>query len=518
MSTHVKTKDKKEEVVKIRAGALSYICSVLWVMLWSVSSSVSYAAPISGGLELNFATQSATCGVDADGDTFVDEDPPNGVDDDGDTVLDEDDCSKIDLTEIKFEADFILELSLSGLTVSSVSVFTLKGLEYQAFTITAAFSALSIKSILIFAPSITEIEIVRNADTLAPRYCVRASAPGSIVPPFLNCPSPDARLYWLMEDVGVYHPAVANLILARIFDEGGMLDADIIFRKKVFDLSLVIAGLHFGLRAMFANLGTAPAPNFRAGLILAIEGQTVSGLLVRSETWFGARQGLECFSECKPLERLYGGIVVDEFNFQEEKIFIRNLTIAGVTFNVRAEFRFSSEPGALCENSVICFVEVQTHAPVQPLNLVFTNTLRLGPTLQTTFDYLITSFKIGDISATAIWYFFVSSVGAWQAQLTEIIGAFDPPGARVSSDLKLCPGSVLTLCSSGILKHTLSISTTLGSFSWDARIIFVGGLIKNFYQLWLDTTWTLGFVQLKNSVVISAEFLNALAFGVEVRF
>lgn len=499
-------------------GVPSYTIWLLGLAIWLLSSSASYAAPISSSLELDFVARSATCGVDADGDTFIDEDPTNGVDDDGDTVLDEDDCLKIDLTEIKFEADFIIELSLSGLTISSVSAFTLKGLEYQAFTISATIGAFSVKSILVFAPSITEIEIVRSAETLAPRYCIRNSAPGSVAPPFFNCPLPDARLYWLLEDVGVYHPAVANLILGRTFDEGGMLDAGLVFRKKIFDLSMVFAGLHFGLRAMFANLGTAPASLFRAGLVLSIEGQTVSGLLVRSETWLGARQGLECFGECKPLERLYGGIVADEFSFQEEKVFVRNLTLAGVVFHVRAEFRFSSEPGALCEGAIICFVEIQTHAPVRPLNLEFTNTLRLGPGLETSFDYWITNFKIGDISATAIWYFFVSSVGAWQAQLAQLIGTFDPPGVQVTSDLKLCPGSALTLCSSGILKHTLSISTTLGSFSWDARIIFVGGLIKNFYQLWLDTTWKLGAVQFKNSVVISAEFLNTLAFGIEVRF
>lgn len=120
-----------------------------------------------------------------------------------------------------------------------------------------------------------------------------------------------------------------------------------------------------------------------------IEGQTVSGLLVRSETWLGARQGLECFGECKPLERLYGGIVVEDFQFQEEKLFIKNLTVAGVIFNLRAEMRFFSEQGASCT----------------PL-----------------------------------------------------------------------------LCFRGILKHTISLATQIDDLALNTKIVFVGGLIRDFYQ------------------------------------
>jgi hypothetical protein len=59
------------------------------------------------------------------------------------------------------------------------------------------------------------------------------------------------------------------------------------FRKKIAEVTLSIAGLTLGLRALFGNFGTSSAPDFRAGLVLILSGQTVSGITVRSETWVG---------------------------------------------------------------------------------------------------------------------------------------------------------------------------------------------------------------------------------------
>ncbi|MDW8140909.1 MAG: hypothetical protein RMJ90_01285 [Candidatus Bipolaricaulota bacterium] len=474
------------------------------------------AAPISATFETHLALQSATCGVDEDGDTFVDEDPPNGSDDDNDGDLDEDTCSKTDLTVIKLEADLIVELTISGLTMSSTSVFTFKGLEYQAFGFSGALGAVSMKGLMIFAPSMSEIEFVRTVGTLSLRYCVRASLPGTIAPPFRACPFPDARLYWLFEDVGFYHPAVANLILARTFEESGMLDAPIIFRKQVFDISVHLTGLALGLHTMFANFGDDVTPEFRAGMVFVIEGQTVSGVLVRSETWLGARQGLECFGECKPLERLYGGVIVEEFEFQEEKLFIRNLSVAGVTFDLRGEMRFFSEPGATC-SPIFCFVEISVRAPIRPLYIEISNTLRLGPDLQERFDYLITSFAMGEVSVRAIWYFYLGAANAWQPQLSQLISSFDPWGVQITSDLKLCTGAAHLFCSSGVAKHTLSVKATIDELSLGTKLIFIG-LMKNFYQFWLDAVWKLSIVELSSSIVLSAKYLNALAVGIKVRF
>lgn len=486
--------------------------SLVWGLCVAVFTLSVIAAPISGEANFDLVLRSATCGIDADGDTFVDEDPLNTIDDDGDTLIDEDDCSKIDLSAFKFESDVLVSLAISGLQITSTSVLTFKGLEYQAFSFAMTIGALSFRDIIVFAPSVTEIALVHNASSLSVRYCIFDSAPGSVSPPFRSCPLFDSRLYWLLEGDGFYHPAVANLILAQIFDDGGMLlPKTLTLRKKVADLAFKIAGMTISTRALFANLGSASAPNFRVGLVLGLEGQTVSGILIRSETWIGARQGLECFAECKPLERLYVGIVTDEFSFKEEKLFVRNVKLLGLTFH------FALEVGDVCAEDFLCYAEMNTIIPIQPLGLELNNTLRFGPGIREHFDALSTTLRFGDASVLALWYFYPRT-GSWKAHVARILSSFDPPGLTVSSDVQLCTSTVHLFCSSGVAKHTLSLAATIGDLSLDAKLIFIG-LIKNFYQLWLDAVWKLGGgVELSSSIVLSAKYLNALALGITVRF
>ena len=487
----------------------------------SVAVEVSFsAAPLAGSFQVDLVIHSKTCGVDEDGDTFVDEDPPNGIDDDGDGRVDEDGCFKVDDVVMKFEADLILQTAISGLEFGSATVFTFKGLEFQAFTLSTTIGALSLKDTFVFAPSIVEIEYVRTNSTLTLRYCVNASASGTVTPPFLSCPTPDSLLYWLMEDVGRFHPAVANLRLAQIFDAQGMLDASLAFRKKIIELTLNIAGLTLNSRALFANLGDVGTPSFSMGIIAAIEGQTVSGLTARAESWIGTRQGLECFSECKPLERIYGGKVVPSFMLQEEKLFLRNLTIAGVIFDLRAEFQFFTQPGSSCPNPGICYIEINSRARLQPLNLNISNLLRLGPDLNPRFDRFQAQLKFGDLSVTAILHYYLGNNGTWEPPFVEIISTFDPPGFTVTSDLRICAESLFkTLCgiTSGILQHDIYFSATTGNFTWSARAIF-WGLINGFSQLWVNLSWQAGQVIFTGSVVLATDAVEALAFSAKVRF
>lgn len=495
-----------------RVAVLSILLGGMFIVFPALTS------PIAGDAQLDLVLKSSSCDVDEDGDLLADEDPPNGVDDDGDTLIDEDVCRKIDLGLFKLEMDLVLTLSISGLEITSTSVLTFKGIEYQAFTASAAVGALTLKNSVIFAPSITEIEFVRTSDLAHLRYCVRRAAPGDVTPPFRDCPLPDSYLYWLLEDVGFYHPTVANLALAQAFDAGGMLDADLTLRKSVFDLTLPIGGLLFSLHVMAANFGAA---EFRTGLVLIAEGQTVSGLTVRSETWVGARQGLECFAECKPLERLYGGIVLDELTPQEEKLFVRNLKIWGITLHARAEFQLFGETdltGKNCSTQVICLLEIDAIGQVQPLYLTIHNTLRLGPGLDAKFNVLATALQIGDAAVEAFWEFYPDSIGAWKVYLAQIVGSFDPAGLQVRSEIKFCTGVTLVLCSTdNILKHTLALAWAVGDFRGELRVIFLG-LIKDFYQAWWDSVWKVGPVELSSSAVLTVEYISALAVGITVRF
>jgi hypothetical protein len=64
---------------------------------------------------------------------------------------------KIDKILVKLEADLVLTLSVSGVDITSTSVFTFKGLEFQSFTFTGTVGALAFRSVLIFAPNIVEV-------------------------------------------------------------------------------------------------------------------------------------------------------------------------------------------------------------------------------------------------------------------------------------------------------------------------------------------------------------------------
>jgi hypothetical protein len=479
------------------------------------------AAPISGSLQVDLVIHSFTCGVDEDADTFIDEDLPNGIDDDADTLVDEDHCFKVDDTLVKFEADLLLQMAVSGLEVSSITVFTFKGIEYQALTLAATIGALSVRDTFVFAPGIVEMEIVRTNLTLAVRYCINASAPGDLTPPFLTCPLSDSMLYWLLEDVGRFHPAVANYTLAQIFDHAGMLDEALVFRKKIVELSLNIAGLTLSSRALFANLGAASTPNFVMGVIAALEGQTLSGVIVRAESWIGARQGLECFGECKPIERLYLGKVISSENFtiQEEKIFIRNLRLAGIVLNIRAEFQFFSQPNSSCLHPGICYIQIDSRWQLQPLNLFIKNELRLGPELDPRFDIFETMLKFGDISVTAILYAYLAS-HHWGVSVMRLISSFDPPGLTLVSDLTLCTESFLIAScgfSNAALQHNIYVSGRVGNFVMTTRLILLG-FITPFFQLWVDLVRTAGLLELTSSAVFSTDAVEALAFGIKVRF
>ncbi|MBI1741720.1 hypothetical protein HYR54_01485 [Candidatus Acetothermia bacterium] len=498
---------------RYRGGAL--------LLLWMIATAATVmAAPISGSFQVDLVMHPVSCGVDEDGDTFVDEDPPDGIDNDGDTLIDEDGCRKVDKIKMKFEADLSLQLNISGVQINTTTVFTFKGLEYQEFVISSVIGAISVKDLLVFAPSVTEIEEVRTVSTLARRYCVSAAAPADVTPPLLDCPVVDSVLYWLLEDPNRFHPAVANLRLATIFDSAGMLDPALVLRKKIAELTVNIAGMSLGARLLFANLGSATAPAYRVGSVLALEGQTVSGIVLRTESWIGARQGLECFAECKPVERLYEGIVVDSFSIQEEKLFISNLVLGGVTFNLKTEFHFVANPSTYCPIEGICYVEINTRARLSPLGLIVENTMRLNSSLGPASDSLKTQLKFGDVSITAIWYFYLADTNTWESQIAEFISVFDPPGVTITSDLRVCTEQLFSiLCSlgKGALQHDIFVNAATGNLSWTARVSLLG-LIADFYQFSADMSWTVGAVTFTGAIVLSAESLDALAFGTRVRF
>jgi hypothetical protein len=342
---------------------------------------------------------------------------------------------KIDKILVKLEADLVLTLSVSGVDITSTSVFTFKGLEFQSFTFTGTVGALAFRSVLIFAPNIVEVQVVRDAYGRA-RYCINASDPALTA--FNACPTPDSNLWFLLEDI--IHPVVGNLTLANIFDTAGHLDPALTFRKKIAELSLSLAGLTIGLRGLFANTGSAQTPDWNFGVVASVEGQTVSGITIRGETWIGARQGLECFGECKPLERIRGGKVETDFIIYEEKIFIRNLKIAGVTFGARLEFTFADAPSYLIGLS---FLQLTQDFALAPFGLTVNNVINIQPdpvtnALTIVQDVITTSVKVGDVSVLAQFVIRPAVTGAFNIYFATLISTFDAPGVKVTDILVPC--------------------------------------------------------------------------------
>lgn len=474
---------------------VSLALAALGLILFSATSS---AAPVSGSLQLDLVITPDCNTLTSFG--------PSGTS-----------CAKVSGTIVKVEVDLDLTLSVSGLDFTTSTVLTFKGLESEILHAVVTIGALTARMTLAFAASVTEIEIVRSATTLSTRYCIAYQNPGDVTPPFLDCPTADAALFFLIEDAGVFHPIIQNLGLAFTFDSAGALDGPLYFVKKIVELNVNVAGLVIGIRSLFGNLGTAQSPNFATGLVLSFEGQTVSGIAVRAETYFGARQGLECLAECKPSQRLYGGHVVSDFSVQEEKLFIRNLTLAGVTHNVRVEFQFFTQPGDAGPG--LTYLEWNQRFRVQPINLIISNTIRLDSALFPRFDLLQINYRAGDVSVTALFYIYTSLTNTWEAQLAEFISSFDPPGVTVTSDLTLCVETLfIAFCQSGVIEHDLYVSAAVGNFTFDAKLIFFS-LFSDFQEAWFDVTYRLApSVELATSYVIGVDVLKALGFSFRWKF
>jgi hypothetical protein len=420
---------------------------------------------------------------------------------------------KIDKILVKLEADLVLTLSVSGVDITSTSVFTFKGLEFQSFTFTGTVGALAFRSVLIFAPNIVEVQVVRNAFGQA-RYCINASDPGGLIPPFTACPSPSNLLWDLLEDN--IHPVVGNLMLADIFDTAGHLDPALTFRKKIAELSLSLAGLTIGLRGLFANTGSAQSPDWNFGVVASVEGQTVSGITIRGETWIGARQGLECFGECKPLERIRGGKVETNFIIYEEKIFIRNLKIAGVTFGARLEFQFADAPIG------ISFLQLTQDFALAPFGLTVNNVINIQPdpgtnALTIVQDVITTSVKVGDVSVLAQFVIRPAVTGAFNIYFATLISTFDAPGVKVTDILVPCIDENSCAGPDGMLDHNLILSTSVGDVTLDIELDF-SGLFTGFYQAIIEVGWQLGNVTIRSSSVIDVNALLGQKIGIELKF
>ncbi|MCS7274525.1 MAG: hypothetical protein NZ610_03850 [Candidatus Bipolaricaulota bacterium] len=460
------------------------------------------------------------------------------------TVVDAVGQLKLDRVLVKFEADLILTLSVSGIDITSTSAFTFKGLEFQSFVASGTVGPAAFRVQMIFAPNIVELRQFRDAFGRA-RYCVDSSNP-PLTPYVPLCPSAanlsglslllrytpiysTLHMYGLLN--GFYHSAVENLVLANLFDTAGHLDPALTFRKKVVDLTLNIAGLVLGLRGMFANIGgplptSNPPANWRMAVVTFAEGQTVSGIAIRAETWIGARQGAECFGECKPLERVFSGMVEDQFIIYEEKIIVRNVRIAGVTWGARLEFWFAPiETGDTLNQTGLNFIQLTQAFTLAPFGLSISNVMNIGKvgavSLQLRSNNLTTSLRVGDMAVTAtLVYRPASTGGAMTVFFSQIVVDFDPPGMKWRSiltpcvDETTCPGAGAV---AGWLGHDIFLTATVGDVDISIWLGFIQ-LMRDFYGGAIDVSWKIGNLTVKSSTVLHPDSLAAQRISLEMKF
>jgi hypothetical protein len=499
---------------------------------------------------------------------------------------------KIDLVNVKFEADLILTLSISGVDITSTTVFTFRGVEFQSFVISATVGALTIKDTMVFSPTLFEFEELRDQfGQLA--WCVNYSAPNppgnlNVAGNHANCDFPNLTnpthyfggVYAHIDDTifgrvsfadiftGGVHPVVQNLVLARWIEGLGGLGNPVMFRKKIADLSLNIAGLVLGVRVLLANVSLSTTGfSLSSGLVLSMEGKTVSGVGVRGELWLGAKQGLECFGECKPLERFFNAKVTGGAfnNVEEEKLFLTNVVIAGVRHDLRAEFHFDLDQckidqvdndndgwfgedpanginddgdGATDEDGVdvrnpLCFLQLTQSGTIAPWRLSFQTTWNFNGALTLISNNTTLLLKAGDMSVAATFIFWESVQNSFTAGLTNFVTTFDPPGLRVTSNVTFCSNPVL--CGrtrpgpSGpnvyipfdlppVLSHTLSFTGAVGPLNVAASAIFSGGLFGEFAELDVDLSVTVGAMTFTSSTILLTDVLGGQAFSLLVKF
>lgn len=513
---------------------ITVLASALALFLAGALSWTAAAAPITGSFTFDIVLHpELSCYVDG---PF------------GDIICTEDPINKIDRIFVKFEADLLLTMSISGLELTSSTSFTFKGIETQLFFVKATVGAMVFQTALVFAPNIMEFEEVRTgAGTRS--YCLLRSAPddygvaagplnlnsclygtsAGIVDPIYGYLTWGALFFLSYSEIS--SGPIANLIIGRWADglydawhppaspdiPGSMLDQPLTFRKKAAETTLSIAGLTLGLRALFANFGSSATPSFVVGTVLILEGQTVSGITVRSETWIGARQGFECFGECKPNQRLgtqgallivpypaTGGIVVSGFSPEEEKLYITGLRFAGLTNSILIEMQLA---GAGASSLQPTFLTVITTTPrITPLGVTVLNIVRFGPGLSFIRDQIRISVSFGEASGFIQWDFRPTAIGAMESLFRVFYAEFDAPGAKATITAVTCDpnefGGVPGRCYWGnylapgtpnpFLEVDYDLLFEVGDLTVYLFAATYGSLLKDLYLFSVKASWKIG--------------------------
>jgi hypothetical protein len=352
--------------------------------------------------------------------------------------------TKIDQINVDAETTLRVSLFISGLAITSTSVFSFKGAEFQAFELIAGM-AISFRNVLIFAPNIIEVDD-------DPFWTIQFAQPD---PGLVGVP-----LRMFIDELA------SPLDLARLL--APTVDDPLQFRKLISQMAINFWGVRFSVTMLIANLGPSSTPSFQSGLIFEAGGVTVGGAEVIALTYLGARQGWECFGECKSLERYFEGRVVPDFEFQEEKLIIRNLTLAGVTLGAEIAFDFTT----ITLSQIILSLRVSVMGAVIQQKIVLND---LATPSFVSFGWTV---QLGD--------------GLFEIEFIDPNGLFQFPAKRLSFFVQweaISFKDELFLQDPVGLLHTIEVAAEFEPFRFRSQTAFLGGLINGFYNQKIEASW-----------------------------
>jgi hypothetical protein len=352
--------------------------------------------------------------------------------------------TKIDQINVDAETTLRVSLFISGLALTSTSVFSFKGAEFQAFELIAGM-AISFRNVLIFAPNILEVDD-------DPFWTIQFAQPD---PGLVGVP-----LRMFIDELA------SPLDLARLL--APTVDDPLQFRKLISQMAINFWGVRFSVTMLIANLGPSSTPSFQSGLIFEAGGVTVGGAEVIALTYLGARQGWECFGECKSLERYFEGRVVPDFEFQEEKLIIRNLTLAGVTLGAEIAFDFTT----ITLSQIILSLRVSVMGAVIQQKIVLND---LATPSFVSFGWTV---QLGD--------------GLFEIEFIDPNGLFQFPAKRLSFFVQweaISFKDELFLQDPVGLLHTIEVAAEFEPFRFRSQTAFLGGLINGFYNQKIEASW-----------------------------
>lgn len=352
--------------------------------------------------------------------------------------------TKIDQINVDAETTLQLGLFISGLALTSTSVFSFKGAEFQAFELYAGM-VISFRNVVIFAPNILEVDD-------DPFWTIQFAQPD---PGLVGVP-----LRMFIDELA------SPLDLAKLL--APTVDDPLQFRKLISQMAVNVWGVRFSVTMLIANFGTVNAPDFQSGLIFEAGGRTLGGAEVISQLYIGARQGWECFGECKALERYFEGRVVPGFEFQEEKLIIRNLTIAGVTFGAEFAFDFTT----LELSHIVLSVRISV------LGVIIQQKIVLNDLATPSFVSFGWTVQLGE--------------GVFEIEFIDPNGLFQFPAKRLSFFVQweaISFKDELVVQDPVGLLHTIEVSAEFDPFRFRSQTAFLGGLINGFYNQKVEMSW-----------------------------